>query len=195
MAQKSRSKAYYYAGGRRITLTPDKEWLVIAAQHLPTEVPEAVQAELQQKAQALSADLHMVRRAALSPATIDFLQQADAMAPVFRAAGALLVALPEVRVEEHRPVQQERLRAWLEHNPLAARISGQHTRGMVLTPVSGHGMDAVMLANRLTEEIAPEMAQAHFLRLVPQPSTLCQEERDTTLAPLTPSLHVAGAGR
>ncbi len=170
MEQNFGSKPYYYASGRRIPLTPAKEWLVIDAQHLPTDVPETVQAELQHEAQWLSADIQMVRRAALSPDTIAFLQQADAMGSVFRAAGALVVVLPEVRVEEHRPAQQERLLEWLEQNSQEARISRQNTRGMVLTPTSGHGMDAVTLANRLTEEIAPEMAQAHFLRIVPQSS-------------------------
>jgi hypothetical protein len=172
MAQKSQPKPYYYAGGRRLPLTPDKEWLVVDAQHLHGEVPEAVQAELRQVAQPLYDGMRLVHREALSPSTTHFLEEAEALYPVFRAAGALVVALPEVRVEEHRPPQQERLREWLEQNPWAARISSQNTRGMVLTPVSGQGTDAVTLANRLTEEIAPEMAQANLLRIVPRPSVV-----------------------
>lgn len=172
MARTSQQKCYYYADGRRVTLTPDREWFAVDTQRVPDGAPATVQAEVQHTAQLLDARMQLVSRTALSPATTTFLQQVGALNPVFRAAGALLIALPEVWIEEHRPAQQQRLQEWLALHPGEARICSQNARGMVLAPPSGQGVDAVMLANRLTEEVAPEMVQANFLRVVPRPSVL-----------------------
>lgn len=172
MARKSQQKCYYYADGRRVTLTLDREWVAVEAQRIPDGAPTTVQDEVQHEAQPLYAGIQLVRQTALSPATTHFLRQMGVLQPVFRAAGALLIALPEVRVEEERPDYQKRLQEWLALHPEEARIRSQDARGMTLEPPSGQGTDAIMLANRLTEEVAPEMAQANFLRIVPRPSVV-----------------------
>ncbi len=166
-------KQYYYAGGQRIDLTRVEDMLAIDEQRLMgAAVPEAIREEVRQAVQPLRAGIGLARRASLSPKTTAVLKKAGALQPVFRAQGALMVALPEVRVEESRPTKQRPLEEWIRSHSEQALIRSRREGQIVLEPVSGHGEDALVMANTIMEEMETEMAQARFLRVLPRPSTL-----------------------
>jgi hypothetical protein len=90
--------------------------------------------------------------------------------PVYRSQGAIVVALPEVRVEESRKAHWAKLDQWLaEHGDDVTVVSRDDDR-VVLKPVSGSGVDALTIANDLAKEVGPEMAQARFIRVTPRPA-------------------------
>jgi len=107
-----------------------------------------------------------VRRSTLSNQQHAALAQEEAIHPVFCAEAAKLGAMPEVRVEESSPERQEVLRRWLREHSEEAVIVVDWGERIVLRPTSGRGQDAPALANHLTEQVGPEMAQPRFLRIV-----------------------------
>ena len=171
MARDHRKKWYYYADGQRVALTPADDLLALDEQHEAVAglSPEE-RAKLEEASRPLRGGLRLVPSDALARATRAALERAGALQPVFRAHGSVVVALPEVRIEESRPDAQERLKAWVASHGNKAVVRSQSDGAMVLAPVSGHGEDALALANALAEEVAPEMAQPRFIRVTPRPS-------------------------
>jgi hypothetical protein len=162
---------YYYAGGEKVALTPADD-LVAVDERALSSVPKAVENALRQNVQPLSGGVALLNRADLGAdahAAMQVLEAAGAIHPVYRAQGALLVALPEVRVEETRGAKRKRLTDWLASHAKEAVVTLHGEDRLVLQPKSGS--DALKLANELTEQVGPELAQARFLRVVPRPST------------------------
>jgi hypothetical protein len=160
---------YYYASGQRVRLTPDEEWLAIDARRCEADEGAAhLKAVLRNASSSrpLRGDLVLVRRDALSRRQLEALAKQGAIQPVFHAQGAALIALPEVRVEESSPERQQAVRRWLRQHARDAEIVEDRGDRIVLRPASGRGQDALALANRLTEQVGPEMAQPRFLRMV-----------------------------
>jgi hypothetical protein len=171
-----RGDAYYYAGGRRVELTPADDLLAIDERRLSEgAVPDALWDEPMKSRRPLTGGISLVDVADLGGNAAELtktLKQARALQPVYRADGAILVALPEVRVEESRPAEQRRLEEWLEAHAGSATVESRQEGRVVLKPPSGYGGDAVALANHLAEEVKPEMAQPRFLRVTPRPFTM-----------------------
>src|SRR5688572_19268632 len=136
--------AYYYAGGKRVDLAPAADLVAVPAGG--TSVRVLKKDELGAAAGA-----------------------AKSLYPVFRAHGAVMVALPEVRVEESRPAQWAKIDKWLEAHRDRVEVVSRDDDRVVLRPVSGSGEDALAIANELNEQVGPEMAQANFQRIVPRP--------------------------
>ena len=86
--------------------------------------------------------------------------------PVFQSKGALLIALPEVRVEESSSQRRCALLRWIREHTDIAEIVANDGDKIVLRPTSGQGADAITLANQLVEQIGPELAQPRFLRVI-----------------------------
>jgi len=160
----TRGAAYYYAGGEKIELTPaDDLFAVEGGDARAAAGSHAV-------GRALTDGLRLVTRDELGDAAKG-LGGSKSKYPVFRSHGAVVVALPEVRVEEGRKAQRAKLDKWLkEHGDDVTVVSRDGDR-VVLRPVSESGADALALANVLTEEVGPEMAQARFIRVTPRPGT------------------------
>jgi hypothetical protein len=110
--------------------------------------------------------MFLVRRDALSSPQLDALAKQGAVQPVFHAEGAMLIALPEVRLEESSPERRQAVHRWLRRHARDAEIVEDRGDRIVVRPTSGRGQDALALANQLTEQIGPEMAQPRFLRIV-----------------------------
>lgn len=171
--QRSRKQSYYYSGRQRIELTPAEDLLAVDEQRLTgSSVSKEVQEEIRHVAQTLRAGVLLVRGESLDPDTESVLEEAGALQPVYRAEGAIIVLLPEVRVEESRPDGQQRLEEWIRSHSEQALVQSRQEGRIVLEPASGHGEDALAMANALAEQVRPEMAQARFLRVVPRPSTM-----------------------
>ncbi len=148
---------YYYAGGNRIPL-------VLASDLFVTDQQDFVSGSDPGGSQALPGDLRLVRVDGSA------LPQGKQKFPVFRAQGATLVALPEIRVEEGREEKRHQLQQWAEDHSQRVAIEQQDEDRFVLTPTSGSGGDALKIANELAEDLQLEMAQARFLRITPRPT-------------------------
>src|SRR5437899_839652 len=109
-------KHYYYAGGERVPLAPAADALAVDAKRLAAaDLSAAARQEIDTHAGPKLADgIRLVPGSALSPAARAALESAGAVQPVFESAGATLVALPEVRVEESRPAKKRQLAKWLK---------------------------------------------------------------------------------
>jgi hypothetical protein len=163
----SPSGYYYYASGQPVDLTLDADWLAIDTRMFKAAATSPrLQAALRKDARPLRGDLILVQRKAIPAKQLDALTLHGAVHPVFRADGAMMIALPEVRVEESSTQRQRAVHRWVrQHGDLAELVADNGTQ-ILLRPTSGHGIDAITLANHLTEQIGPEMAQARFLRVV-----------------------------
>jgi hypothetical protein len=96
------------------------------------------------------------------------LEKRAAVQPVFRYHDAILVVMPEVRVELAKG-QRKKLESLVSAGALRSQIEIDSNGNLVLRPVSGKGTDALALANVLHEKIGPPLAQARFLRVVRSP--------------------------
>jgi len=167
---------YYYAGGQRVQLIPADDLLAIDDQSFAVaDLPQAVRAAVERLARPLTSGVRLLERAALGddPDVIRAMQQAHVLQPVFRSQGAVVVVLPEVRVEEGRGgAKQQRLERWLTEHARHTLIESQSDGRITVRPTSGYGGDALSIANALAEDVKPEMAQARFVRIVPRPSPI-----------------------
>jgi hypothetical protein len=114
----------------------------------------------------LNRDVLLVQRAFVSGPQLEALEHAGAVHPVFRHGTSLTVVLPEVRVEDPSPRRRQAVHQWLRKNADVAEIVHEQGDRIDLQPTSGRGADALDLANRLTEEVGPELAQARLLHIV-----------------------------
>jgi hypothetical protein len=170
MAEKSTPAGpYYYAGGEKIKLTPADDLLAVEAHDM-----RSLAGASSSVGRALRDGLRLVTKDELGDAA-EGLGGPKPKYPVFRSHGGIVVALPEVRVEESRKAYQAKLDKWLaEHGDNVMVVSRSDDR-MVLEPVSGSGEDALAIANDLAEEVDPEIAQARFIRVTPRPSRAGQD--------------------
>jgi hypothetical protein len=158
---------YYYASGHPVDLTLDETWLAIdTRQFKAAGTSPRLQAALLKDAHPLRGDLILVKRQALPSKQLAELTRQGAAHPVFQSKGALLVALPEVRVEESSSQRRRALLRWIREHADIAEIVEDNGEKLVLRPTSGQGSDAISLANQLNEQIGPELAQPRFLRVV-----------------------------
>ena len=177
MAKSSSSRGrYYYAGGKKVELIPADDLIAIDEQALESaSLSEAVRAALRKAMRPLSGGVGLVDRAELKDdgaEVVQALQAASATHPVFRSHGSVVVVLPEVRVEESRGAEQARIAEWLASHATETVVKSRDEDRLVFQPKSGYGGDALDLANKLTEQVGPEMAQARFLRITPRPPTM-----------------------
>jgi hypothetical protein len=164
---RSRSGYYYYASGQPVDLTLDEHWLAVdTRQFKAAGISPRLKATLLKDARPLRGDLILVKRQAIPAKQLDALTLHGAVHPAFRAEGAILIALPEVRVEESSAQRQRALHRWIRQHGDEAQLVEDNGEKILLRPTSGHGVDAISLANHLTEQIGPEMAQTRFLRVV-----------------------------
>lgn len=96
------------------------------------------------------------------------LDSAGALQPVYRAdSGARIVVLPEVRVETSDAAIGSRLHDLVKQSDATMTEARPGRYSIQLS--SGRGDDALALANRVVEELEPDVAQARFIQVVPRP--------------------------
>jgi hypothetical protein len=176
--RKSSAKAagenYYYAGGQRIELEPATDLLAVDESALrQADLPASAKKALTKAARQLTSGISLIDRDAVDGVVADALANAGALQPVFRAMGALLVALPEVRVEfAEGAAKKQGLEKWLAARGDEAAIEKQSDGRITIRPTSGYGGDALAIANALAEEVKPEVAQPRFVRIVRRPGAV-----------------------
>jgi hypothetical protein len=158
---------YYYAGGRRIELEADDQYVAVdekaaGAAGLSVEAGKAT-------ARRLPGGVTVSPRASLSEARLRRLSQAGALRPVYRRERSVLVALPEIRVEYDNATQRAAVKAALPQAPCEAEVSEESADGLVLRPASGRSDDALALANYIYEAAHPAAASVRFVQFVPKP--------------------------
>src|SRR5215207_835391 len=132
--------AYYYAGTEKVHLTPADDLFAVEGAEV-----RAVAGASPPVGRELTGGLRLVSRDELG-AVAKGLGGSKPKYPVFRSHGAIVVALPEVRVEESRTAQRAKLSKWLaEHGDDVTVVSRDGDR-VVLRPVSGSGIDALAIA-------------------------------------------------
>jgi hypothetical protein len=158
---------YYYAGGRRIELEPDDQYVAVDekaadAAGVPVATGDA-------PVRRLPGGLTVSARSSLTEAGLDRLSQAGALRPVYRRDQAVIVALPEIRVEYDNAKQRVAVKAAIKQAPCEVEVSDESADGLVLRPTSGRSDDALVLANYIYEQARPAAASVRFVQFVPKP--------------------------
>ncbi|HXY33705.1 MAG TPA: hypothetical protein VEI07_05720, partial [Planctomycetaceae bacterium] len=130
----------------------------------------AVKRSLLAHLQPLRDEISLLQSDLLGNKEREILEAAHALQPVYRSQGAVIVVLPEIRIEDRRQSHWAALRQWLKKHPAKAAVVEDKGDRMTLRVVSGDGRDAIDLANQLTSELDVEVAQPRFLRIVGRPN-------------------------
>jgi hypothetical protein len=168
MATRKPKKPYYYAGGKRVELEPAADLVAVDDARLAEQLPDLLASDAALRAgKPLRGGIRLVERDALAPGTLDRLQSAGVTQPVFRQDSAIVIALPEIRIEDDSEAKLAQVRKFAESKvqPIADGAEGRLT----LYPLSADGGDALSLANELAEQYKLASASPRFLRIVPGP--------------------------
>jgi hypothetical protein len=163
--------AYYYAAGRRVDLEPDDE-------HVAVDQDLAAKAGLDSEINTAAASgtrvgggVLVALRSSLAEKTITSLQKAGALHPVYKRQSAIVVALPEVRIEVDNSKQHRAVMDVLAESGSNHAITQDTPEQIVLRPASGNGDDALKIANDIYERAHPAAASVRFVQFVPKPKT------------------------
>jgi len=161
--------AYYYANGTSTKVELARADAVGVDLEVAAEagVPKRWLKRLEHDGRSLRGAVVMLPRAGIAAETEVELEVAGALRPVYRAEGADIIVLPEVRVETDTAKQAREVQEWMSRE--GAEIVDVSETRVTFRPASGRGEDALELANRCNEQVKPALAQAHFLRVVPRP--------------------------
>jgi hypothetical protein len=159
---------YYYAGGRRIELETDDEHVAVDEMRARAAGLDAEVERASAGASRLPGGVVLTPRASLDEKRLASLRQADALRPVYRRDRAVVVALPEVRVEFDHPSQRRAVMDALANAPHRVTVSDETKDGLVLQPTSGSSDDALSLANYVYEHARPAAASVRFVQFVPK---------------------------
>ena len=164
--------AYYYAGGRKVELEADPE-------HIAVDQQAALQAGLDTEVIASRAGLPragsrflLAQRSEVREDMLESLRKAGALQPVYRRNQAVIVALPEVRIELDNPNQRRAVMNALAKRRSQLAITDETDDRLVIRPTSGRGEDALEIANYIYERAHPAAASVRFVQLVPKPAVL-----------------------
>ena len=160
-------KNYYYAGGRKIELEADDEHVAV-----DQEVAEA--AGLTGSAiggglPGIRSGIVLSEKSSLGDHVLNALHGAGALRPVFRHDQAVLVALPEVRVEYDDLTQRNAVKKLLASDFHDAAISEETDDRLTLKPRSGDARDALKMANEIFEHAHPAASSVRFVQFIPKP--------------------------
>jgi len=169
-AKKTGRASYYYANGRRVPLKIDREHVAIDLTSPALAGKRAADRLGPNITKLPGSSLAIVARKLLPKDVLAALESNGALHPVYQAAGARLVAYPEVRVEVADAERRDVLSV-IEGSGIASEVGMSEGGEMTVRPRSRRGTDALSLANLISERAHPASAQARFVRVVPRPNT------------------------
>ena len=162
--------AYYYASGQKVELEDDDE-------HVAIDQKAAREAGLDEQVKAATAELKaaggvvVAERAALDQDMIASLEKAGALHSVYKRDRAVVVALPECRIEVDNAKQHKAVLAALADKGAPPHTIVEKTEHQIIVrPRSGNGDDALKLANYIYEHAKPAAASVRFVQVVPKPT-------------------------
>ncbi len=128
----------------------DREWIAIDSELFEgSEISGSTKDRLRRSAKVLSANFSLVPATVLSPEERIELERDKVVSPVFRHGSALLVALPEIRVEESLPAEQELLKKWFDRHDQDLSVLTERNDRFLVAPLSGKAEDALSAAQEL----------------------------------------------
>ena len=160
-------KNYYYAGGKQIELETDDEH--VAVDRAVAEAAGLTGSAIGGGSPDLRSGVVLSKKSSLSSKVLDALHSAGALRPVFRHNQAVLVALPEVRVEYDDLTQRNAVKGLLASDFQDAAISDDSDDRLTLKPRSGDAWDALKMANEIFERARPAASSVRFVQFVPKP--------------------------
>jgi hypothetical protein len=168
----------YYAGGRKVELDRAEDYVAV-------DQSAAQKAGLQGQVQLASkgcprqgGGVVLVPRIEFDEATLAHLGDAGALQPVYRHDDAVMVALPEVRVEFDTAEQRRAVMGVLaERRATPHSISQDNDDYLTVRPTSGSGVDALKIANEIHEGGHDADASVRFIQFVPKPIPMADSSR------------------
>jgi hypothetical protein len=160
-------KHYYYAGGRKIELEADDKH--VAVDRAVADAAGLTSGAIGGAASDLRSGVVLSEKSSLGDKVLDALDSAGALRPVFRRDEAVLVALPEVRVEYDDPTQRKAVKTLLASDFQDVSISEETDDRLILKPASGDARDALKLANDIFEHAHPAASSVRFVQFMPKP--------------------------
>lgn len=160
---------YFYAGGKRHELEPANNRLAIDTRGA-TSAGLGDVVGTAPVASKLPGGIAVVDRASFDDETLRRLDVAGVVRPVYRYGDALVVLMPEVRVELEGDQHAAALEA-LGASTVDAEVTGDTPERLSLRPRSGSGEDALDLANFIYERARPAASSVRMLQVVPKPDT------------------------
>lgn len=155
-------QAYYYAGGQKIPLEPDDE-------HVAVDKAAASTVESAGTRIPVPGNIVILERSAVDASALTRLRRDGAVQTVYRRNQALVVPLPEVRIEFDKPSERKAVLEALAASPTPHTIAEDTEDRLVVAPDSGSGDDAIRLANEVYERARPAAASVRFAQVVPKP--------------------------
>ncbi len=167
MKNDSKRQTYYYSSGKKVPLKPAPGLFAINDKEVGEKLSVASYlSSIRSVLKNLRGHLALIDKNDLNEDILEKLRELKIVYPVFEADGALVIPLPEVRIEDDDQSRLIDVRNWVrEHSQLAKIISDKHGR-ISVKPVSNDPSDALEIANRVTEEIGPDLAQTRFIRKI-----------------------------
>jgi hypothetical protein len=169
--------AYYYAAGRKVELEQDEEHVAVDQKAAEAAGLGAAVKSASAGAPRLPGGVVLAARSALDEGRLASLRRAGALYPVYRRDRAVVVALPEVRVEFDDPTQRRAVMDMIAERPQDVNIEEDSQDRLVLRPSSGKGDDALRMANEIYERAHPAAASVRFVQFVPKPETYRSQKR------------------
>ena len=168
--KESASKNYYYAGGEKVELDLVDEYRAIDVRRVRrgTKLRRKVDEIVRNSKARTYKTVSIVPADALPAELEEELSRRGAFQPLFRRDDAMIVFLPEVRIEEDRPEYKKKIRSLLKRHEAELTVDQRSYKANV-KPKSGRGVDALELANEIQEEVSPDYVQARMLRITPRP--------------------------
>ncbi|MBN2371367.1 MAG: hypothetical protein JXO72_12865 [Vicinamibacteria bacterium] len=161
-------RIYYYAGGQKVAIDLDEEHVCVDLARVENGPPALREWLKRENPKPLPGRLALVDRGDVPEEILKALDERSALQSVYRHGDALIVVLPEVRIEVDEK-QRRRLSTFAARGPAPAVIESDKAGSLVMRPLSGKGADALALANSLHEKLNPPLAQARFLRITRKP--------------------------
>jgi hypothetical protein len=163
---------YYYAGGKKIALKRDDELVAFDEAAAASAGVDARRLDAASGVRRGPGGVLVAPRRSLGERQMASLRKANALLPVFRRDQAILVALPEVRVEFDDAKERKAVKALLASKADAVKVTQDADDLLVLRLSSGDGDDALTLANQIYERARPAASSVRFIQFVPRPGTL-----------------------
>ena len=163
-------KNYYYAGGKKIELHADDEH--VSVDRAIAEAAGLASSSIDGGLPDLRSGVVLSEKSSLGHKVLDALHGARALRPVFRRDQAVLVALPEIRVEYDDLTQRNAVKKLLASDFHDAAITEETDDQMTLTPRSGDARDALKMANEIFELAHPAASSVRFVQFMPKPGVI-----------------------
>jgi hypothetical protein len=163
----------YQAGGKTVSLRPDKHFVGLNLAVLDEPMLKSLQAAAKGEMQEVKGGMALIPRKHLISDLISKLRDKNAVFPVFSDGGTRMIALPEVRVEPPAgkafKAGLQSLSKWIGEREKEVQVLKDNPDRMVVAPLSGYGPDAVTLAHDIAKKFKTLTASPRFLRIMPRP--------------------------